>query len=204
MVNVSVEVLHSPSKISLRFHLSKDSFYKVHFFPSIRVNNLCKNFQNLVNQFSYLRQPLLDECHFEMGIHVVARPNKPSEDENELWSITFNDIEKRVVLSESFECAKDCLIYIDEKLKLLCEEKRLSSYQIRAVILREIFKNSQPKAWKRNCLHKRLQKIQESLTVYLQMGRCANVFTGVNLFSGTSRETLDEIAKYVYDNLHGL
>ena len=204
MVNVSVEVLHSPSIISLWFQLSKDSFYKVNFFPSIRVNNLCKNFQNLVNQFSNLRQPLLDECHFEMGIHVVARPNKPSEDENELWSITFNDIEKRVVLSESFECAKDCLIYIDEKLKLLYEEKRLSSYQIRAVILREIFEKPKPKYWKSTCLQKRLQRVRESLNAYLQIGRCVNVFTGVNLFSGTSRETLDEIAKYVYKNLHGL
>ena len=202
MVNAYVEVLHSPTMISLWFQFPKDSFYKVNFFPSIRVNNLCENFQNLVNQFSNLRQPLLHECHFEMGIHVVARPNKPSEDGNKLWSITFNDIEKRVVLSESFECAKDCLIYIDEKLKLLYEEKRLSSYQIRAVILREIFENSKPKSWKRNCLNKRLHEVQESLNADLQMGRCENVFTGVNLFSGTSQDTLDQIAKYVYDNLH--
>jgi hypothetical protein len=194
--NISVKIIHSATMISLWFQLAQDSFYKVNFFPSIRVNGNCEKFGNLVSRYSRLRKSLFDECHFDEGIHVVAQAKKSSEDENKFWSTTFNDIEKRVVLSENFECAKDCLVYIDEKFKSL-EGKRLSRYQIQAVILREIFARPNSKDWRRKFLQRRLQGVQESLNDCLRMGRCQNVFTGVNLFSGKNQDTLDEIAESV-------
>lgn len=200
MVNVSVGVLESSKMISLLFQLSKDAMYIVNLFPSIRVNYSCENFQYLLKQFSTLPETVLDECHLQQGIHVVARPNTNSEDENKFWSITFNDIERRLVLSEMFECAKDCLICINEIFKSPLygvERKGLSNYQIQAVVLQEIFARSNSKAWGKKCLPKRLLGVRSSLNACLRMGKCKDVFTGVNLFEGMSQGTLDEIAKFL-------
>ncbi len=207
MMNVSVGVLQSSTMISVLFQFSDDAFYRVNLFPSICVDYSCENFQHLLKPFSILPKTLLDECCFDDGIHVVARPNKNSADGNEFWCVTFNDIERRVVFSETFECANDCLIYLNEKFNsqlYKVKGKRLSSYQIQTVVLREIFARPNLKAWKINCLQKRLVKVMKSLNTYLRMGKCENVFTGVNLFAGTNQDTLDEIAKFVDDALQSL
>ena len=141
---------------------------------------------------------VFNECYFEKGIHVVARPNTASEDENNFWSITFNDIEKRIVLSETFECAKDCLASLYEKFKFLFYEgNHLSSYQIQAFVVREIVGKPNAKSWKKKCQDQRLMGILKSIKRYLRNGRCANVFTGVNLFEAMSQDTLDEIAAII-------
>ncbi len=199
---VSVGVLQSSTMISVLFQFSDDAFYRVNLFPSIRVHHACENFQYLLKPFSILPKTLLEECCFDDGIHVVARPNNNSADENKFWSITFNDIERRVLFSETFECAKDCLNYLGDKYKV--EGKRLSSYQIQAVVLREIFARPNSKAWRSKCLHKRLLGVLKSLNTCLRMGKCGHVFTGVNLFAGTNKDTLNEIAKLVDTDLQGL
>jgi hypothetical protein len=202
---VSVGVLQSSTMISVLFQFSDEAFYRVNLFPSIRVHHACENFQYLLKPFSILPKTLLDECCFKVGIHVVARPNKNPEDENKFWGITFNDIERRVVFSETFECANDCLIYLDEKFNSpLYKGKRLSRYQSQAVVLREIFARPNSKAWKIKCLHKRLLGVLKSLNTCLRMGKCGHVFTGVNLFAGTNKDTLNEIAKLVDTDLQGL
>ncbi len=205
MMNVSVGVLQSSTMIGVLFQLSDDAFCRVNLFPSICVDYSCENFQYLLKPFSILPKTLLEECCFDDGIHVVARPNKNSSDGNEFWCVTFNDIERRVVFSETFECANDCLIYLDEKFNSpLYKGKRLSRYQSQAVVLREIFARPNSKAWKIKCLHKRLVGLLKSLNTCLRMGKCENMFTGVNLFAGTNQDTLDEIAKFVDDALQSL
>ena len=202
MVNASVGLLESTTMTSIWFQLPEDAFYRINLFPSICVNYSCENFQCLLEQFSTLPEILLDECGFEGGIHVVARPNTISEEKNRFWSVTFNDIEKRVVFSDTFECAKDCLVCLNEKIPLLnVDGKHLSNYQIQAIVLREIFTRPNSKAWKRKCLNKRFLGILKSLDTCLRKGRCENVFTGVNLFAGMSQDMLDEFAKFVESGL---
>ena len=198
MVSACVGVLESNTVTSLWFQLSENTFYRVNLFPTIRVNYSCENFQFLTKEFPALPEILLDECGFEKGIQVVARPpNTMSKEENRFWSITFDDIEKRVVFSETFECAKDCFVRLNEISLFKGEGKHLSSYQIQAIVLREIFTRPNSKAWKRKRLNKRLLKIWKSLNICLRVGRCGHVFTGENLFAGMSQNMLDEIAKFV-------
>ena len=202
-VNACVEVLESDTVTSLRFQLSENAFYRVNLFPTISVSYSCENFHCLMEQFSFLPKTLLDECGFEKGIQVVAKPPSTiSEEENRFWSVTFNDIEKRVVFSETFECAKDCFVRLNEKISLFKGEgKHLSNYQIQAIVLREIFTRPNSKAWKRTSLNKRFLEILKSLDTCLRMGKCKNVFTGVNLFAGMNKDMLNEIAKFVGSGL---
>ena len=206
MVNASVRVLESTTMTSVWFQLSENVFYRVNLFPTICVNYSCGNFQFLMEPFSRLPAKLLAECGLEGGIHIVARPpNAKSEEENKFWSITFNDIEKRIVFSETFKCAKDCLVRLIEKISLCkVEGKHLSYYQLQAIVLREIFTRPNSKSWKRKCLNKRLLRIWKSLDTCLRKGRSENVFTGVNLFAGMSQDMLDEFAKFIESSWNDL
>ena len=206
MVNASVRVLESTTMTSVWFQLSENVFYRVNLFPTICVNYSCGNFQFLMEPFSRLPAKLLAECGLEGGIHIVARPpNATSEEENKFWSITFNDIEKRIVFSETFKCAKECLVRLIEKISLCkVEGKHLSYYQLQAIVLREIFTRPNSKSWKRKCFNKRLLRIWKSLDTCLRKGRSENVFTGVNLFAGMSQDMLDEVAKFIESSWNDL
>ncbi|XP_028391124.1 uncharacterized protein LOC114515990 [Dendronephthya gigantea] len=194
--NASIAIFKASSAISLRFRFSpEDDYYKVNLFPSIRATHSCANYQNLLKIFSSVPKTVLRECRVEQGIHVVAKPAAVDSQEDSFWSITFNDIEKRVVLSERFECAKDALHCLNDKLtNTLSQGKQLSHYQIRAFVLLEIFRKPDAKAWMRTRLQKRVAGVLKSLEIGLQKGRCPHVFTGVNLFAGMTQEVLQEIS----------
>lgn len=200
MTNASITVFKTSLGISLRFQLSsRAGCCKVNLFPSIRVNGSCTNYKSLLKTFSRVPKTVLEECCVEQGIHVVAKPAVASAGEESFWSITFNDIEKRVIFSERFECGKDTLLRLYNDLKnTLNKEKQLSHYQIRAFVLLEIFRKPKEKAWRRKCLQKRLVGVMKSLEIGLQNGRCPHVFTGVNLFAGMTQEVLSKISSEIH------
>lgn len=198
-------IWESNARISLWFKLSENDFYRVNLFPSIRVNSSCDNFQCLLKEFSSLPQKLLDEGCCEQGIHIVANPttNSSSEEkEDRFWSVTFNDIERRIMLSRNYECAKDCLTLLKEHMTTaVYEDKNLSYAQFQAIVLKEILARPKSKDWKRKMLHKRMLGTMKCLKACLRKGRCESIFTGVNLFAGMNEATLEKMDELASDFL---
>lgn len=192
---VSVGVIDCTSASSLCVQLSDGEIYRVNLFPSIRINELCENFQCLEKLISRTPKSVVDGCCMGEGIHVVARPVDGNE--GEFWRITFNDIERRIILSNTFECGQDCYLLILGLLNDLnineANVSCVSSYHLQTIVLSKIFNLPNAKKWQRKRLDKRMLGVLEALEVCLKSGKCLHVFTGVNLFSQIAPEALKEM-----------
>lgn len=178
---------------SLRIQLSDGNVYQIKLFPSIRVNEFCKNFECLKEGVTRNSKSVLDKFLVKGGIHLVARPDDLNQ--GEFWRITFNDIERRILLSNAFQCADDCvfLLRMFNDLRMSgAKAVDLPYYHLKIIVLREIFEHPKRNEWNRKLLQKVMLRLLESLEDCLRKGRCLHVFTGVNLFSNMNPDSLKE------------
>lgn len=193
---------------TLFVQLSDSNTFKVNLFPSIRVNESCENFECLQKEVSRTPNTILTRCCVSECIHLVARPVDPSN--SEFFRVTFNDIERRILLSDAFQCANDCFLLLkllndNANLLTIDEDTQpiaigLHPYHLQNIVLREMFKLPNPEKWNRKKLPKRMMQVLKSLKDCLENGKCCHVFTDVNLFSSIDGTKLKEMSDKVNHN----
>lgn len=187
---------------SLFVQLSNNDTFRINLFPSIRVNESSENFECLQREFARTPKAILNGCCVNEGMHLVARPVDSSD--CEFFRVTFNDIEKRMLLLDTFQCANDCFVL----LKMLNENYLLAGvdedaqpgiaigvhpYCLKMIVLREMFRLPNPAKWNREKLPKRMMQVLKSLRDCLKDGKCLHVFTGVDLFTSIDGTKLEEM-----------
>lgn len=136
------------------------------------------------------------------GFNLLARDpyptTKPINTEGDAWVLSFTDAEELLL---SGGCRKLCL----SMLKALCDKHLnitgdpIDYVHLTNLVLYECEKHPREYEWDEECLFDRINGVLLQLVSCLQCRKCPHFFLkGVDLFSGKSKNSLDQAAKQVW------
>ena len=134
---------------------------------------------------------------FFSAVYAIAKPSNNSLEE--VWCLSFNNLQKRVLHLENFACGAHCLyalrFLLNSPSSPRSHFKQLSSHHFQLIALKEYANYPNPEAWAPAKLHKRLMGMKTSLKWFLKDRQCENPFTGVNVFAEFDEKSLKVLAK---------